>query len=404
MSAVIREIEGGITAVQGIRAGGLRCGIKDDAYDLALILSEGEVAAAATFTSNAVKAAPVLLSQEILKQGSPRAIVANSGNANCCSGDRGLRDAQEMSDIAARCLGLTPGSVLVASTGRIGQFLPMDKIRPGIEKIASAISPQGGEDAARAIMTTDTVPKTAALEYSFQGQKIRLGGMAKGAGMIFPRMATMLAFIATDAAIGKSELQKALSRAVERSFNRITIDGDTSTNDTVFILANGMAGNTAIKEGGAGLGAFQEALERLCLHLAQKIVQDGEGATKFVEITVSEAATEDDALAVARAIANSPLVKTAFYGQDPNWGRILAAAGSAGRPIEVSKTALYINGLEIMRGGVRAEGNWHEAAAQEMKKARIRIALGLGVGDAQSTVWTTDLTEEYIRINAHYQT
>ncbi len=404
MELEVREIEGGITAVKGIRAGGVRCGIKEEGEDLALVVSEGEVSVAATFTTNSVKAAPVLLSQDILKSGSPRAIVANSGNANCCSGEQGIRDAMEMSDIAARCLGLGQGSVLVASTGLIGRNLPMEKVRTGIEKLAVSVSPQGGDAAARAIMTTDTVPKTYALEYSFQGSRIRVGGMTKGAGMIFPRMATMLAFMATDAAIDKSALQKALSRAVERSFNRITIDGDTSTNDTVFLLANGLAGNPPVGEGDPGLAAFENALERVCVELAKKIVRDGEGATKFVEVTVKDAASEQDALAVAVAVANSPLVKTAWYGQDPNWGRIMAAAGSTGRPMDVSKTTLYINELKIVDGGLRAEGDWRGEAEEALKRDQIRITLHLGAGNARCTVWTTDLTEKYIKINAHYST
>lgn len=404
MGPETEEIEGGITAVQGIRAGGVHCGIKKEGEDLALTVSEGEVSVAAVFTTNAVKAAPVLLSRELLEKGSPRAVVANSGNANCYTGERGLKDAREMSDRTAGCLGLEKGSVLVASTGSIGHYLPMDKIRAGIDRLAREISPQGGEEAARGIMTTDTVPKTAALQYSCDGRSISIGGMTKGAGMIFPRMATMLAFIATDAAVGEKELQNALVKAVNKSFNRITIDGDTSTNDTVFLMANGLAGNPVLKKGEGALAAFEEALERLCVQLAKKIVLDGEGATKFVEVTVKEAVSEEDALAVARAVANSPLVKTAWYGQDPNWGRIMAAAGSTGRALELSKMMLYFNDIKIVENGLKAEGDWLGAAEKALKEKNLKVTLHLGAGDAESKVWTTDLTEEYIRINAHYHT
>jgi glutamate N-acetyltransferase/amino-acid N-acetyltransferase len=294
--------------------------------------------------------------------------------------------------------------VLVASTGSIGKYLPIESILEGIERLAPCIGPGGGEEAARAIMTTDTFPKTAALEYSSGGGRTRIGGMTKGAGMIFPRMATTLSFIATDAAVEREELQNALNRAVDRSFNRITVDGDTSTNDCVFLFANGLSGNPPLKEGDAALKDFQDALLHLCLKLAKKIVQDGEGATKFIEVRVRGAGNEDDAITIARAIANSPLVKTACYGQDPNWGRIMAAAGSARSSLDFSKTKLYLNGIKVVENGLRAEGDWQETADEGMRKEQITIALDLGVGDAESVVWTTDLTEEYIRINAHYHT
>ncbi|WP_376792088.1 bifunctional glutamate N-acetyltransferase/amino-acid acetyltransferase ArgJ, partial [Thermoflexus sp.] len=331
-----------VTAPQGFRAAGVACGIKTSgALDLALVASTRPCTAAAVFTTNQVKAAPVRYSQTLFarRRAGFRAVIINSGNANACTGPRGLSDVHRVVEFAGFLLGFPPDTILMMSTGVIGVPLPVDKIQDGLMRAVPALSEAGGEDAARAIMTTDTRPKMAVRRLTLNGVPVTIGGMAKGAGMIHPQMATMLALITTDAAIEAERLETLLRAAVDASFHRITVDGDQSTNDTVMILANGAAG-VPVDENAMPL--FQEALTDLCIELAQAIVKDGEGATKFVEIRVRGARTASEARRIARHIARSPLVKTAFYGEDPNWGRILAAAGAAGVSLDPDAISLWI--------------------------------------------------------------
>src|SRR5690606_6339709 len=334
---MLTPVAGGVTAPRGFQAAGVHAGIKRKRRDVALIVSAVPAAAAATYTTNIVKAAPLLVTREHIAQGPVRAIVCNSGNANAVTGEQGLKDARRMAAVAAEAIGARPEQVAVASTGVIGVPLPMDKIEAGIRRAAAALgvgdgdaSDDGGSDsgslaAARAIMTTDTVPKQIAVEFSLRGKTVRIGAIAKGSGMIHPNMATMLAFVTTHAAVSPAALQAVVSRSVDRTYNRSTVDGDTSTNDMVVVLASGLAGNEPLGAGDPELDVFAQALDYVNTYLAKAIARDGEGATKLIEVRVEGAASEADALQVARAIAGSNLVKTAVYGNDPNWGRILAA-------------------------------------------------------------------------------
>ena len=327
---VLQEVEGGVIAACGYEASGVRCGLKQEGLDLALVYSVAPAMAVGMFTTNRVQAAPVLLCRDRVARGGPiHGIVVNAGNANACTGPAGYRDALHTAELTAEALGAPSRSVLVCSTGVIGRPLPMDLLEAGIPAAVEALSPNGGEQAATAILTTDTRPKMIAVEFELAGRPVRVGGMAKGSGMIAPNLATMLAFLTTDAELTPGQLQACLASSVERSFNRVTVDGDTSTNDTVLLLANRQAEAGPITPK-RGLARFQSALDYVTAHLAREIARDGEGATKLVEIRVLGAATERDALKIARTIANSPLVKTALAGGDPNWGRVLAAAGRAG--------------------------------------------------------------------------
>jgi len=388
----------------GFSAAGLHCGIKaSGAKDLALITADAPCAAAGTFTTNQFAAAPVQVCKEHLRDGRARAIVASSGAANAATGDEGLRNARQMAESAAEAIGCEPEEVLVCSTGRIGVQLPMDRIASGIQQAAARLAPDGWADAAEAIMTTDTVPKTAHAAVDVDGDTVRLAGMAKGAGMICPHMATMLCFIVTDAAVEPPALQQALRSAVHQSFNRITVDGDMSTNDTVLILANGAAGGQAIAGESPAFAAFQDALTDLCVDLAKQIVRDGEGATRTIAVRVCGACTEADAHRIAKAIANSPLVKTAVYGRGFNWGRIAAAAGSAGVPLDPRKATIAIGGIVGYDRGQPVEDPGPMAAAA-FEGDEVLIEVDLGAGEAEATVWGTDLTEDYVRINAEYPT
>lgn len=399
-----------ITAVPGFLAAGVHCGLKSAGEkDLALILSSVPCRAAGVFTANRVKAAPVLYDQEVLARNphSLRAVVINSGCANACTGKRGLQDARKMAELAAKTLNLPKGElppVLVMSTGVIGKHLPMEKIAAGIEEASARLSPEGGHDAARSIMTTDTRPKEAALRLELDGATFTIAGMAKGAGMIHPQMATMLSLIVTDAAISTGALQNALRQAVEVSFNMVTVDGDTSTNDTVLILANGLAGNPEIaRENSPGYRAFKDGLIQVATDLSKMIARDGEGATKFVEINVHGAPSFVAARQAAKAIANSSLVKTALYGEDANWGRVLAAVGYSGVEIDPDRLALWFGDLQLVKGG--QPFNVDEARAKAILSHKdISITVDLGLGPAQATVWTCDLSHEYVSINAHYRT
>lgn len=400
MALPFRAIEGGITAVRGMMAAAIGAGLKEEGLDLALIASEREAVGAGCFTTNLLKAAPVRLCQERLGGGGPiSAILINSGIANACTGEEGYRAALELTARVAESLGMAPHKVLMASTGLIGKELPLELIARAIPRLVELLGPEGGPEAARAIMTTDTLPKEAALEFEASGGRVRVGGIAKGAGMIRPRMATMLAFLATDAWVEGALLQRLLSRAVEETFNCITVDGETSTNDSVICLANGASGITLSEA--APLGA---ALEEVCSTLAQAIVRDGEGATKFVEVRVRGALTPQEAKQAAMAIANSLLVKTALFGEDPNWGRILAAAGASGARLNPERLTLEVGGVKIAEGGRAASGQWEEPARKALKEKSISLCLDMGLGQGESRVWTTDLSTDYVNLNARYST
>ena len=402
---MIEECPGGITAPGGFAAAGVFCGIKRVKKDLAVVISDTPAACAAVFTANRVPAAPLLV-DKLQLQRSPfsRALVVNSGNANACTGVRGMNDAWAMVKTAADALGVDEGQVLVSSTGVIGQFLPMDKIIRGINDAAAQLRKDGGTAAAEAIMTTDTFVKELAVKTVVNGVTVTLGGIAKGSGMIAPNMATMLAFISTDAAIAPPVLQTALTAAVNRSFNRITVDGDTSTNDMVVVLANGRAGNPEIAAAcDAGYASFYRALEHLLVRLSKMIVVDGEGATKFVEITVRGASTDADAVLAARTIANSSLVKTAIHGEDANWGRILAAVGNAGIAFVPEEVEIAFGPVPILRKNYTIDFS-EEEAKRVLSGKEITITVDLNGGTGTATFWTCDLSKEYVAINANYRT
>ncbi|MFQ5585572.1 MAG: bifunctional glutamate N-acetyltransferase/amino-acid acetyltransferase ArgJ [Thermodesulfobacteriota bacterium] len=389
-------------AVPGFRAGGIACGIKKGRRrDLALIVSDTPAVVAGVFTRNRVKAAPLLVTMEQIRRGRCSAVVINSGNANACTGRRGLRDARMMVGGTAKALRLEREQVLVASTGVIGEPLPMERIVKGVPRLVKGVSPTGWQEAAEAIMTTDTFPKLLQEEGALDGTPVRLLGMAKGSGMIAPDMATMLAFIVTDAAVGQRELQGVLRRAVRNSFNRITVDGECSTNDMVLLLANGVAGNRQVRAGSSGYERFSGMVERLCVRLANLVVKNGEGATKLLEIRVKGAATEGDAERAAKRIANSLLVKTAFFGEDVNWGRIMAALGSAGIEIEPERVNISLGSVPIVRGG-KATGREGEAV-EVIREREVQITVDLRMGRGEATVRSTDLSYDYVRINASYR-
>ncbi|MGE5581847.1 MAG: bifunctional glutamate N-acetyltransferase/amino-acid acetyltransferase ArgJ [Bacillota bacterium] len=400
----MKEISGGVCAPKGFKAGGIACGIKKNhQMDLALIVSEVPAAAAGIFTTNKVQAAPVVLSKEHLKNGAAQAIIANSGNANACVGQDGIIAARQMAGAAANFLGLPETSVLVASTGVIGVKLPVERIEAALEESPVFLSDSGGAQAAKAIMTTDTFPKEAAVEFEIEGNIMRIGGMAKGSGMIHPNMATMLGFLTTDIAIDPKLLQKALQRAGDLSFNRVTVDGDTSTNDTLLILANGQAGNKSITTDGPAYQIFETALIEVCQRLAKLIARDGEGATKFVEVKVSGARSEAEAVCAAKAVATSNLVKTAIFGEDANWGRILAAVGYSGIDFNPDITDIYLGDLLVCRAGTGLD--FDEAKAKEIltkKDILITIQLGRDAG-FEAVVWTCDLSYDYVKINGSYR-
>jgi glutamate N-acetyltransferase / amino-acid N-acetyltransferase len=405
MYGEFHEIAGGITAAQGFRAAGIFCGIKWQRKDLALVLSDVPAAAGAVLTTNKVQAAPVIQVKEQLREGTSfRALVVNSGNANACTGEQGYRDAWTMAESTSQALGILRSEVFVSSTGVIGQFLPMDKIMAGIRAAAELLTVEGGANAAEAIMTTDTFSKQCAVEFTLGGKAVRIGGMAKGSGMIAPNMATMLAFVTTDAAVAPKLLQQLVREISNRSFNRITVDGDTSTNDMVIVMANGKSGAGEITDASSGEAAvFAAALEHVLVRLSKMIVVDGEGATKFVEITVTGARTEEEAVAAARAVANSNLVKTAIHGEDANWGRILCAVGYSGIEFNPDLVEIHIGGVPILRQGYRIDFSEEEAKKVLVRK-EIAITIALHQGEASATFWTCDLSKDYVAINANYRT
>jgi glutamate N-acetyltransferase/amino-acid N-acetyltransferase len=398
----LQEIEGSVCAPTGFRAAGVAGGIKHSGDpDVALIVADRPCTAAAVFSTNRVAAAPVQVSRQHVKVGKGRAIVANSGNANSCTGAQGLADAYRMAELAAEVLGVTAEEVLVASTGVIGHQMPMERIEAGIRAAAGQLAIDG-DPAARAIMTTDTRPKQIAVEARVEDVRLRVGGIAKGSGMIGPHLATMLAFVTSDVSIWPEALQAALRSSVERSINCVTVDGDCSTNDCVFVLANGASGANAVP-GSPIYQAFSEALLRVCTHLAKELARDGEGATKLVEVTVSGARSVGQARQVGMTIANSPLVKTALFGNDPNWGRILMAAGRSGVAIDPDRLCLVLAGIPLVRDG-EPLGYDPQAARRAMDAAEVGIDLDLGQGRSSATVWTCDFSYDYVRINAEYHT
>ncbi len=403
--AEMEWIEGGITAVPGILASGIHGGIKASGKrDLALIYSSVSARAAAVFTTNQVKGAPVLVSMEHIRDGVAQAILASSGAANVCTGEQGIRDAREMAEIVANLLRIPPRHVLVASTGVIGQPLPMDRVRRALPQLVKALSPQGGRHAAEGILTTDTAPKEAALRIEVAGRPATIGGIAKGAGMIEPHLATMFCFLATDVAISHEALQAVLKRAVDRSFNRITVDGDQSTSDTVAMLANGLAENTPIEKGSRGFRVLAQGVEMVALRLARMLVKDGEGATRLVEIRVRGAKSRREALLAARSVANSLLVKTALNGQDPNWGRMMAALGKSPATVVLDKVGIWFGDEALVAGGQLKPGARLDRIREIMAQPEYTIQIDLGLGAGQDSVLTCDLSEEYVRINAKYAT
>lgn len=390
--------------VPGFLAAGLAAGIKKtQVKDFALLYSEVPAAAAGVFTTNRVKAAPVLLSRERVKSGKGRAILVNSGCANACTGQKGIRDGQRLSRRIASSLKIDPQEVLLASTGVIGKVLPLEAMEKSIPSLVASLSSEGLADAALAIMTTDTKPKAALVRDRVNGKEVTLAGIAKGAGMISPKMATLLVFVLTDAAISAGALRKALKEGVQGSFNRITVDGDTSTNDTLLILANGRAGNGRIQPATPGFRKFSALLHDLLLALAKKTVADGEGVTKVVRILVERARTASEAEKVARAVANSPLVKTAFFGEDANWGRILCAAGYSGAPIDAEKVDIFFDHVQVVRKGQGAGPEKEEPATAVMKKGEYTVRLDLHRGAKRAFLLTTDFSFDYVKINASYR-
>ncbi|MBM3262195.1 MAG: bifunctional glutamate N-acetyltransferase/amino-acid acetyltransferase ArgJ [candidate division Zixibacteria bacterium] len=403
----MEEVEGGILAASGFSASTVSCGIKapkGTRKDILLIDAGTAVAAAAVFTTNRVQAAPVLVSKEHIRTGLARALVINSGNANACNGQKGMEDARAMAAETASGLGIPAEMVLVASTGVIGRPMPMDCIREGIREAVGLIGKGEGTDAARAIMTTDTVPKECSVRFDMDGVTVSIGGIAKGAGMICPNMATMISLITTDAAIAPGMLNKALRHAVGKSFNCITVDGDMSTNDTVFVLANAKAGNSIVTSAdSSGYKAFETALTHVCTTLAKKIARDGEGATKFVEIVVKGARSDTDARVIGLSVANSALVKTAIYGKDPNWGRILCAVGYADAPSDPDTIDLFLCGHPLTRNGMGLPLD-EPLMRKALEANEIPIVIDLNMGDGTATIWTCDLSHEYVTVNAEYTT
>ena len=402
----MKQIDGGITAVLGVRAAGVHAGIKaaDDAKDVALIVTDTPAVAAGVFTKNSVTAAPVIVCREHISDGQAQAVIVNSGNANACTGEVGMANARRMASATAEQLGIDANLVLVSSTGVIGQQLPMDKIENGIQATANALSTEGGSDAAEAIMTTDTHPKSVAVEIEIDGAPVRIGGIAKGSGMIAPNMATMLSYLTTDAQINAETLQTALNRVVDDTYNLLTVDTDRSTNDTVLILATGQADNTDIVEAdGENYKAFCEGLQFVCTELVKMLARDGEGATKLVEVVIKRAKNRDDAEKSARAVAESPLVKTAVFANDANWGRIMMAIGKSGAKFDPYQVDVWLADYQLVKDGMDA-GYDEDKATSLFAQDPVRITIDLRAGDTEITMWTCDYSYDYIRINADYRT
>ena len=394
---------GSVTSPRGFTAAAVAAEIKyTGRTDLAIVYSKVPAQAAAVYTLNRFKAAPLRVTEENISNGVAQAIVVNSGIANAGMGAEGMRLAREMSDCAAEALDIAKDDVIVASTGVIGMPLPMDRVKAGVQKAAKALYPDGGHDAAKAIMTTDTVCKEMAVQLRIDGKLVTIGAMAKGSGMIHPNMATMLGFITTDVNIDNKALQAAFKANIDDSFNMVSVDGDTSTNDMVAILANGQAGNTLLTEESPDFPAFKQALREICIEMAQKIAGDGEGATKLVECTVTGAATKEDARLAAKAIIASSLVKTAIYGNDANWGRIACAAGYSGAQFDPDKVNIFIGDVQVAQNGMGLE--FDEAKATEtLKQKKVNILVKFNIGTEEATAWGCDLTYDYVSINADYR-
>ena len=397
--------EGGVTSARGYRAAGIFAGLKKVRKDMAMIVSDTDAAAAGTYTTNRVKAAPVIWDMKVTAAGKARAIVVNSGNANACTGAQGMKDAEEMAAYAAGLLSTEKELVLVASTGVIGVNLDMEKIRNGEKVLASSLSADW-KDAAQAILTTDTFAKTAACSVEIGGKKVTIGGMAKGSGMIHPNMATTLSFITTDAAVSHEVLQKLLGRTVDDTYNMISVDGDTSTNDSVLVLANGMAGNREIMEGTEDYAVFEEAFRYVLGTLARMIARDGEGATRFIEMTVKGAKTKSDAKTLARAVVSSSLVKAAFFGSDANWGRILCAMGYSGADFDPDLVDLS---FVSPKGSLQVLASGQPVAFDEDRAKEILLEKEVGAvadchqGEGEASAWGCDLTYDYVKINGDYR-
>ncbi len=395
---IIRKNNKGITFPKGFRAAALNCGIKKSALDLALIVSDNPAIPAAVFTKNVCCAPPVTLSKSHINSEKIKAILVNSGNANAATGEQGYNDAVFCVEKTALILKCEPTEILATSTGIIGVPLPKEKIINSLDKLVKTLSYENGAAAANAILTTDTFKKEFACEIEFETKKVRIGGIAKGSGMIMPNMATMLAFITTDAKIEKKLLQELLKKAVDKTFNRITVDSDTSTNDSVMILANG---SSEIEINSKNENVFYEGLEIVCEELAKMIVKDGEGSTKFVTVIAEGCQTETDADSIARSIANSPLVKTALYGGDPNWGRVLMAAGKAGIIFDQNKLDVYFNNILIVKNGVKENAD-SKVLKKIFNQKNIEIKVNINLGEAKAKVWTCDLSHKYVDINIDY--
>lgn len=401
---MIKKDTQGVTFAKGFTAAGVKAGIKKSGnLDVAVIYTKTQAVVAGTFTQNKVAAAPVYVSKEVVATGTAHAIVANAGCANACTGQQGLDDAHKMAQIAADELGVNADDVIVGSTGVIGVNLPMNKLKAGIKDAVANLSADGSDNAGRAIITTDTHSKSVTCEFELSGKTVRMGAIAKGSGMIRPNMATMLCYITTDIAIDQALLQKAVSGCVEKSFNMISVDGDMSTNDMVIVLANGEANNTKITEENADYQIFFDKLMMLCTELAKQIAADGEGASKFLTINVKGAKSFADAKTVGMAIANSPLVKTAFFGEDPNWGRVICAVGYSGADMVPEKTVVKFGGITIFANGTGATYD-EKALAHVMKEKDIVIDIELNMGQEDATVWSCDLSYEYVKINGEYHT
>jgi glutamate N-acetyltransferase/amino-acid N-acetyltransferase len=390
---------GGVTSAAGFQAAGIACGIKPRGEkDMALIVSDVPAAAAATFTTNLVKAAPVKVSMKHLRNGKMRGVIINAGCANACTGVGGIADAKAMVEHVAEEFQSKPREWLVCSTGRIGNRLPMVKVRKGIEKAAAKLGPNNGVEAAKAIMTTDTRRKEFAMRFKVDGRKVTIGGMAKGAGMIHPNMATMLCVITTDATIDKAALKACVDDAVEHSFNRISVDGDTSTNDTVIVLANGVSGTNLLKSYHPQFALFKKTLTHVMRKLARMIVEDGEGITRVVDVVVKGAASAQDAKLAALAVAKSELIKTSWTGGDPNWGRIMAALGYSGARVREEMIEIFYDGLVAVINGQPSKTPLIKLR-KLVRKPKFTITIHLHSGTGEYSILTTDLTEEYVRIN-----
>ena len=403
----IKIIEGGVCAAKGFRAAGVPAEIKyKGRNDVALVVADAPCAAAAVFTTNAVAAAPVVYDREVVRGGRIQAILANSGCANACTGAPGLADAKRSAEETAKTLGIDPKLVLVASTGVIGHRMPVDRLVAGMKAAAAqlAATPEAGLAAEKAVMTTDTKPKQAAVQVKIGGRTVTVGGMCKGSGMIEPNMATMLGFITTDAAITPTMLRRALRQAIAVSFNHVVVDGDESTNDSVFLLASGAAGNATIAKAGPDYDAFAAALTAVGVSLARQMAADGEGATKYVEVTVRHAKTQRDADRAARAVAKSPLAKTSWFGKDPNWGRVLAAVGYSGAAVDDRAAEVFYGKTWAYRKGKVADAAQLAKLAREMEGPELKVTVDLHLGDFASTIYTCDFSLDYVHINADYTT